>query len=68
MDTPTEKPSLDLLRRVFVPIERRTVKGTLVFKTQDGDMYARLADGSIRRTHPKVNGKDARRARRKASK
>jgi hypothetical protein len=49
----------------LVPIERRTVKGTLVFKTHDGDMYARLADGSIRRTYPKVNGKDARRARRK---
>ncbi len=48
---------LDPLRRVFIPIERRTANGTLVFKTTDGELYARLSDGSIRRAHPKVKGK-----------
>lgn len=59
---------LDPLKRVFVPIERVTAKGTRVFKTTDGDIYARLSDGSIRRAHPKVNGKIARRARRMSRK
>jgi hypothetical protein len=58
------KPTTDLLRRVFIPIERRTVKGTFVFKTMDGELYVRLDDGSIRRARPKINGKQARKARR----
>jgi len=62
----TEKPAktgqIDLLRRIFIPIERRTAEGTLVFKTSDKEMYARLDDGSIRRTTPKQRGKAARRA------
>lgn len=60
------KPPIDPLRRVFVPIERRTPNGTLVFKTHDNQLYARMHDGSIRRATPKLNGKDARKARRKA--
>ena len=58
-------PSLDPLRRVFVPIEKRTLNGTLVFRTMDNQMYCRLASGSIRRVTPKVNGKVAKRLRRK---
>ena len=52
-----------LLRRSFVPKEFKTAKGTIVFRTTDDEVYARLADGSIRRAHPKANGKDARKAR-----
>lgn len=53
---------IDPLRRVFVPIEKRTSQGTWVFRTQDNEMYARLTDGSIRRATPKLRGKTARRA------
>lgn len=59
-------PKIDPLRRVFVPRETRTSNGTMVFRTTDGDVYARLEDGSIRRAAPKVNGKQARRNRRRA--
>lgn len=59
-----QQPSIDPLRRVFVPIEKRTLNGTLVFKTHDKTIYARLDNGSIRRAVPKVNGKVARRLRR----
>jgi hypothetical protein len=59
----TPKPSIDPLRRVFVPIERKTPAGTWVFRTLDREMYARAGDGSIRRVTPKVNGKVARKRR-----
>ena len=62
----TEKREIDLLRRVFVPIEKRTPNGTIVFRTTDKQVYCRLDDGSIRRATPKVNGKQARRLRAKA--
>lgn len=62
MDThKPEKPPLDPLRRVFVPVERRTPNGTTVFKTHDNRVYARLEDGSIRRAVRKARGKAARR-------
>lgn len=54
------------LKRIFIPIERRTAKGTLVFCTSDKEIYARLDDGSIRRTTSKVKGKAARRANKAA--
>jgi len=57
-----EEKEIDPLKRWFVPIEKRTSKGTMVFRTLDGDVYARLTDGSIRRANPKVRGKSARRA------
>lgn len=57
-----QQPPLDPLRRVFVPIERKTEKGTTVFRTTDKMIYARLTDGSIRRAVPKARGKSARRA------
>lgn len=63
---PVVKPAIDLLRRVFIPIERRTPNGTIVFKTTDHQMYARLDDGSIRRADRKVRGKAARAAEKKA--
>jgi hypothetical protein len=56
---------LDPLRRVFVPVEKRTAQGTLVFRTTDKDLYFRGPDGSIRRSVPKVNGKLAKQMRRK---
>lgn len=56
-------PIIDPLRRVFVPKEAKTSKGTVVFRTLDFQVYARLPDGSIRRSKPKVNGKAARKAR-----
>ena len=49
-----------------VPTEKRTTAGTLVFRTHDQQTYARLEDGSIRRTTKKVHGKAAKRARRAA--
>lgn len=67
--TRDQQRPIDPLRRVFVPIEKRTANGTLVFRTLDKQVYARLEDGSIRRTTPKMNGKQARKlraARRKA--
>jgi hypothetical protein len=57
-----KKPSIDPLRRVFVPIEHKTSRGTIVFRTTDNRMYARVVDGSIRRAIPKQRGKSARRA------
>lgn len=56
----TEK--IDPLKRIFVPIEKRTAAGTLVFRTSDKQVYARLDDGSIRRAEKKIKGKAARRA------
>lgn len=52
-----------LLRRGLVPKEATTSQGTVVFRTSDSEVYRRLADGSIRRTQPKVNGKQARKQR-----
>lgn len=68
MDThKPESPEIDPLRRVFVPRETRTANGTLVFRTiSDGMVYARLKDGSIRRAIPKLRGKAARRADKRA--
>lgn len=44
-----DRPSLDPLRRVWVPVERRNLDGTWTFKTTDGRRYRRGADGAIRR-------------------
>jgi hypothetical protein len=62
----TQQPEspLDPLRRVLVPIEKRTANGTIVFRTTDKEVYFRHTDGSIRRASLKVNGKEARKARR----
>ncbi len=60
-----QKRPIDPLRRVFVPREAKTPNGTTVFRTRDEDLYLRLDDGSIRRANPKVNGKQARKARAK---
>ena len=57
---------IDPLRRVFVPIEKKTANGTIVFCTLDKQLYARLEDGSIRRATPKMNGKQARKLRAQA--
>jgi hypothetical protein len=57
-----KETKIDLLRRVFVPVEKRTAAGTLVFRTLDNQVYVRLEDGSIRRSDRKVRGKTARRA------
>lgn len=54
---------IDPLHRVLVPIEGKTSLGVWTFKTVDGDAYYRESSGAIRRKNPKVNGKQARRAR-----
>ena len=46
---------MDPLRRIFIPIERSTKAGTVVFRTSDKEMYVRLEDGSIHRTVPKLS-------------
>lgn len=56
---------IDPLQRVFVPIEKRMTNGNLTFQTTDHQRYIRSSDGSIRRSTPKVNGKDAKKARQK---
>ena len=57
------KPPLDPLRRVFVPIEQKTPKGTIVFRTTDNLVYARAQEGGpMYRAIPKVRGKAARAA------
>lgn len=61
-----KKPADELLRRVFVPIEYQTSFGS-AFRTHDGTPYMR--DGHtqvIRRARPKVKGKAARRADKRA--
>lgn len=58
---------IDPLRRVFVPRESEIGDGIFAFKTSDKQRYFRRQDGSIRRETPKMNGKEARRARRKAA-
>lgn len=55
---------IDPLRRVWIPIERKTIMGQTTFSTHDKVVYGRLANGVIRRAIPKVNGKEARKARR----
>ena len=57
-----QQSPINPLRRVFIPIEKRTSNGTIVFRTTDKQMYVRLADDSIRRATPKLRGKAARRA------
>lgn len=57
---------IDWAPRLFeIPNEARTPKGTNVFRTRDQQIYARLDNGVIRRATPKINGKDAKRARRR---
>ena len=62
---PDQQKSIDPLRRVFIPVEKRNLDGTYSFKTHDKQSYVRLEDGSIRRVSPKVNGKVARKSRAK---
>jgi hypothetical protein len=57
-------PPLDPSQRIWIPIEKRNVVGDWVFQTHDKDQYVRdQHTGVIRRKHPKVNGKLAKRAR-----
>jgi len=57
---------IDPLRRVFVPIEKRDVRGNWVFQTLDKQKYIRnAATGQIRTLTRKVNGKVARKVRAK---
>ena len=58
-----QQPSIDSLRRVWIPVEKRTANGTPVFRTSDKTLYFRAPDGSIRHSTPKVNGKMTRKAR-----
>lgn len=58
-----ERP-IDPLRRVFIPKEHQRLDGIISFQTLDHTQYQRYTDGSIRRIHPKVNGKVARKLRR----
>jgi hypothetical protein len=60
------KVEIDLLKRVWVPREATTPNGTIVFRTHDKELYARLSDGSIRCVARKARGKVARRADREA--
>ena len=58
-----QPPQLDPLRRVFVPLERRTSAGTIVFRTTDKELYCRVDEGMpMQRVNKKIRGKAARRA------
>jgi hypothetical protein len=63
-----QRPPIDPLRRVFVPIERRDSHGDLTFRTSDGEKYYRDEHGVIRHTTVRVNGKLAKKLRRMARK
>jgi hypothetical protein len=56
MDKDKKAEPIDLLRRVFVPIEKRNIDGTYSFRTQDKREYVRMQDGSIRRAGVKRKG------------
>lgn len=61
MDTQTDKPAIDPLRRVFIPVERVMQNGTIVFRTQDSTVYVRAKEGGpMLRAVPKIRGKKAR--------
>ncbi len=64
-----DQPTIDLLQRVLVPIEKVTKTGTRIFRTTDKQMYVRMEDGSIHRVHSvnknNLTGKAARRAQKK---
>lgn len=61
-----ESPS-NLLRRVFVPIEKRMTNGAYMFQTTDKTVYVRAELGApMRRAIPKLRGKAARRADKRA--
>lgn len=64
MDTQkqTSEP-IDPSRRILVPIEKRMTNGNRTFQTSDRDQYIRTPNGVIRRKHPKVNGRIAKKAR-----
>ena len=40
--------------RVFIPIEKRNLDGTMQFCTSDREVYLRDLNGAIRRKTPKV--------------
>ena len=58
-----QEKEVNPLRRWHIPRESKTSQGTIVFRTLDDTMYVRLENSSIRRVHPKVNGKVARKLR-----
>lgn len=48
-----QRTTIDPLRRVFVPIEKRTTTGDVRFQTRDGVLYERnLLTGVIKRVIP----------------
>lgn len=53
---------IDLLRRVFVPIEKRNVLGHWTFRTMDGKRYARDEHGAIHAAKKTARTKKERRA------
>lgn len=61
-----QKPEIDPLRRVLVPIERVNQYGITTFRTTDRQEYYRGRGGAIRRRFPKVNGRLAKKTRRHA--
>lgn len=60
------KPTINPLRRVFIPREIPIAEGGTMLRTTDGQTYRRGTDGAIRRATPKVSGRAAKRARAKA--
>jgi len=65
--TPLQVEPLDPLRRVFVPIEKRTLDGAWTFKTSDGEKYLRHPKtGAMVNVSKTRGGKAAKKARRQA--
>ena len=58
-----QRPSIDPLRRVWVPIEKRDAHGDFTFRTSDGEKYYRDEQGVIRHATVRQNGKMARKLR-----
>jgi len=61
-----QRPPIDPLRRVWVPIEKKMPDGNMLLRTTDKTVYIRLENGAIMRAQPKLRGKAARKADKKA--
>ncbi len=64
MDTQDKRPSIDPLRRVFLPREGRMSNGDTMLRTVSNDVYIRDAEtGVVRSAQRKMNGKQSKRLR-----
>jgi hypothetical protein len=61
-----QRPPIDPLRRVWVPVEKRDSHGDLTFHTSDGEKYYRDKNDVIHHATVRKNGKLAKKMRQRA--